>query len=214
MSYIENNLVGNERLVYMGKMHRYCYVPSILIMIIGMMIAGWTPDMSSSMSDKMDEYEAVSEFKSGVSEKVDKITGKVSDFASNIGFSEHAVSLAEIVSELRKFYFGVILIFLSGLALIRTYFDKLGTEHAVTTRKIITKEGLISVDTKELSLERIEGIKVHQTMMDRMIGKGDLTISGIGMEQIDIKGLAQPAQFRIVALRTIERYKRTFNRQA
>ncbi|MCH2037326.1 MAG: PH domain-containing protein [Rickettsiales bacterium] len=210
-SYIENNLVGNERLIYMGKIHRYCYVPSIIIFIIGMMIAGWTPDMTSSVSNKMTEYEAVSEFRDDISQKVDNITGKVSDFASDIGISEHAFTLGEIVAELRKFYFGVILMFLSALALMRAYMDKLGTEHAVTTRKIISKTGLVSVDTKELSLERIEGIKVHQTMMDRMIGRGDLTISGIGLEQIDIKGLAKPSQFRIAALRTIERYKRTIN---
>lgn len=199
-SYIENNLVGNERLIYKGKMHRYCYMPSIIIFVFGMMITGWTPDMSSSVSDKMTEYEAVSEFRDDITQRVDNITGKVSGFVADIGLSEHVFTFGEIVSELRKVYFGVILMFLSAMALI----DKVGTEHAVTTRKIISKTGLVGVDTKELNLERIQGIKVHRSMMDRMIGRGDLTINGIGLEQIDIKGLANPSQFRIAALRTID----------
>ena len=112
-SYVKKNLVGSERLIYMGKKHRYCYVPYIVVLIIGILISTWTPEMSSVISDKLDEYESVTELRDGFSKKVDNIGRKVNRLAQDIGVSEHTGSMVGIIAELRKLYIGAILIFIS-----------------------------------------------------------------------------------------------------
>jgi uncharacterized membrane protein YdbT with pleckstrin-like domain len=46
----------------------------------------------------------------------------------------------------------------------------------VTTDRVIRRSGLIAKQSIEISLERISDVRFHQTILERLLGAGDLTI--------------------------------------
>jgi uncharacterized membrane protein YdbT with pleckstrin-like domain len=87
--------------------------------------------------------------------------------------------------------FGVGLI-LWGVAYVRIK----STEIAVTTRRLIVKHGLISRSTVEINLNKVESIRVDQSMLGRLLDFGTLVISGTGTAHAPIVGVAEPMSFR------------------
>jgi uncharacterized membrane protein YdbT with pleckstrin-like domain len=52
-----------------------------------------------------------------------------------------------------------------------------GTSHfVVTTDRVIRRTGLIAKQSIEISLERISDVRFHQSIVERLLGAGDLTI--------------------------------------
>lgn len=84
---------------------------------------------------------------------------------------------------------GLILI---AVALIR----RLTTELVLTDRRIITKSGLISRDTVEMNLAKIESIHVNQGLLGRILNYGDVTVVGTGASLEPLRGIANPLQLR------------------
>ncbi|MDO8597339.1 MAG: PH domain-containing protein, partial [Sulfuricaulis sp.] len=70
------------------------------------------------------------------------------------------------------------------------------TELAVTNKRIISKSGVIQRTTMELSLDKIESIKVDQGIMGRILNFGLITISGTGGDKTPIESIADPLQFQ------------------
>ena len=70
------------------------------------------------------------------------------------------------------------------------------TEVAITTKRIIFKEGFISRSTVEINLGKVESVRVDQTLMGRMLDYGTLVISGTGMAAAPIQGITNPLAFR------------------
>lgn len=70
------------------------------------------------------------------------------------------------------------------------------TELAVTNRRVIAKFGLISRDTIEISVARIESIQVNQGLWGRMLNYGTVVFAGAGTPQATIRHLADPLAFR------------------
>src|SRR5690349_5638380 len=60
------------------------------------------------------------------------------------------------------------------------YVELMTSEFAVTSSRLILKVGLISRYTTELLLTKVETIGVQQGLMGRMLGYGDLTVTGTG----------------------------------
>lgn len=54
------------------------------------------------------------------------------------------------------------------------------TNFAVTTDRLIYREGVLGKRGKEIPLERLNDIAVNQTLFERMIGAGDVTIESGG----------------------------------
>ena len=78
------------------------------------------------------------------------------------------------------------------------------TELAVTNRRVIAKFGLIRRDTIEIQVGRIESVQVHQGVMGRLLGYGNVVFSGAGTPQVKIDDLADPLGFRSAVLRAQE----------
>lgn len=70
------------------------------------------------------------------------------------------------------------------------------TEMAVTTRRVVVKQGLVSRKTIEMLLNKIETIEVSEPMTGRMLGYGSITIVGTGGTSEPFHKLAHPLQFR------------------
>ena len=70
------------------------------------------------------------------------------------------------------------------------------TEIAVTSHRIVIKTGLFRLDTNEIALHNIEGVRVHQNLWGRMLGYGRLKIEGTGVDAVEIPEIARPVEFR------------------
>ena len=54
------------------------------------------------------------------------------------------------------------------------------TEIAVTNRRVIYKRGFISRTTAEMHMDKIESVRVDQSILGRILGYGRVTIMGTG----------------------------------
>ncbi len=93
---------------------------------------------------------------------------------------------------------GVLLaVVIVGLLVLGWVYVKVkATEVAITSKRIILKEGLISRSTVEINLGKVESVRVDQSLMGRLLGFGTLVISGTGMAAAPIQGIADPLAFR------------------
>ena len=70
------------------------------------------------------------------------------------------------------------------------------TEIGITTHRFIKKTGLFSVQTDELAIQNIEGVKLSQSFWGRILGYGHLRIEGTGVDAITLPNIADPIRFR------------------
>ena len=82
------------------------------------------------------------------------------------GFLVHAILL--ILVAVGLFFLG------------RAWFDQWVTEIAVTNRRVIYKHGLVSRTTDEMLMDKIESVKIDQSILGRMLNYGKVTILGTG----------------------------------
>lgn len=72
---------------------------------------------------------------------------------------------------------------LAGVAIllfVPTWLHRLGTEIAVTDRRIILKRGLIQRHTIEINMDKVESIDVDQSILGRIFDYGTITVHGTG----------------------------------
>jgi len=79
------------------------------------------------------------------------------------------------------------------------------TEMAVTTRRVVVKQGLVSRKTIEMLLNRIETIEVSEPMIGRMLGYGSITMIGTGGTSEPFHKIAHPLQFRSEVQQQLEK---------
>jgi len=70
------------------------------------------------------------------------------------------------------------------------------TEIVVTTYRFVYKTGLISRNTQEVSLNKIEEITLHQSVWGRLFDYGSLTMRGTGVGVIDLPNIDEPIKVR------------------
>ena len=70
------------------------------------------------------------------------------------------------------------------------------TEIVVTTYRFVYKTGLISRNTQEVSLSKIEEITLHQSVWGRILGYGKLVLRGTGVGVISLPDLDDPVDLR------------------
>ncbi len=92
---------------------------------------------------------------------------------------------------------GAAALLLCGLvAIIAGAVRRNATEMAVTTRRVVVKQGLVSRKTIEMLLNKIETIEVSEPMIGRMMGYGSITMVGTGGTSEPFHKIAHPLQFR------------------
>ena len=78
------------------------------------------------------------------------------------------------------------------------------TEYAITSRRIIRRQGLFSRQTTETLLHNVESIDVEQTVLGRVIGYGSIKVTGTGGLCTHILNVANPLGFRREAQEAVE----------
>ncbi len=63
---------------------------------------------------------------------------------------------------------------------VRAWWKSFTTEIAVTTTRVVHKEGFINRYTNEMNLEKIESVQVDQSILGRIFGYGTIFIRGTG----------------------------------
>jgi uncharacterized membrane protein YdbT with pleckstrin-like domain len=91
------------------------------------------------------------------------------------------------------------------MAMIAGVVRRNATEMAVTTRRVVIKQGLFSRKTIELLLNKIETIEVSEPMVGRMLGYGSITMVGTGGTSEPFHKIAHPLEFRSEVQQQLEK---------
>ena len=70
-------------------------------------------------------------------------------------------------------------LFISTIVFVSRIIAYLTTEYAMTNKRIILKQGFIRKDTDELNCEKVENIRISQSIIGRILKYGDLQFTGI-----------------------------------
>ena len=76
------------------------------------------------------------------------------------------------------------------------YLQRRCSEFAVTNKRVIIKLGVLSTRSIELLLTKIEAIAVTQSLAGRMLGYGEIVVTGSGGTTEDFAGIQAPLEFR------------------
>jgi uncharacterized membrane protein YdbT with pleckstrin-like domain len=131
---------------------------------------------------------------------------------SNLLSGETVVYRAEISlwSVAHLIFFGVILLVAYGLGivfLLWAFIRYKTTEFAVTDKRIIAKTGLISRNTVEMFLDKVESLHVEQTVAGRILNFGTITIRGTGSTEEPIKNISAPLALRKQFMQAADLYR-------
>jgi hypothetical protein len=89
-------------------------------------------------------------------------------------------------------------VFLTLHALIRVFnagVHYLGTEYAITNRRVVEKTGFFDYSEKDILLNRIEGVLVFQTVVGKMLGFGTVVVNGVGGGYDVFEQICNPVEF-------------------
>jgi uncharacterized membrane protein YdbT with pleckstrin-like domain len=76
------------------------------------------------------------------------------------------------------------------------WFHRWTTETDVTNLRVVHKEGFISRETFEMSLDKVESVDVRQSILGRILNYGNVEIFGVGEGNKTIETIASPLEFR------------------
>lgn len=102
----------------------------------------------------------------------------------------------------------LVLLLVAAVWLGVTYAKWATTNVVVTTDRLIHRMGVLGKQGKEIPLERVNDISVHQTFFERILGAGDVTIeSGGERGQQVFTDIAKPFAVQNVIYSEMERAK-------
>ena len=85
---------------------------------------------------------------------------------------------------------------IGAVLFVPAWLRRLGTEVAVTDRRVIYNTGLIRRRSIEINMDKVESVDVDQSILGRLFGYGSITIRGTGESIEPLWGIAHPIEFR------------------
>jgi len=86
---------------------------------------------------------------------------------------------------------------LSMLFALAAVLDHYFTEYSITTRRVLTKRGVIRRRVSEVNIRKVEGVSVRQTVLGRILGYGDVIVRGTGTEHLTIRMVQAPLLVKV-----------------
>jgi uncharacterized membrane protein YdbT with pleckstrin-like domain len=74
--------------------------------------------------------------------------------------------------------------------------NKWTTERVLTQFRLIKKTGWIVRKTEEIQIKKMEEINLDQSILQRLLDSGNITISGMGTGMIEMKWIDEPLVFQ------------------
>lgn len=121
-----------------------------------------------------------------------------------MSYIEESLSRDEEIQHLFKLHWfskiylfiGIILLpftlFLSAFFVIYEWLRLRSIEQGVTNKRVILKTGIISRKTEEMKLTSIETVEIHQSIVGRIFGFGNVRVTGRGISDVIYKGIDDP----------------------
>lgn len=100
--------------------------------------------------------------------------------------------------------FGLILLLLAAAVCGGAFMTYKSAEFAVTTSRLILKQGWLSQHTLELQLNKVEVMNVDQTLTGRLFGFGTLRVGGTGGTKEVFSMVSHPEEFRTAVHAQVE----------
>lgn len=107
-----------------------------------------------------------------------------------------ALTVVLRIYEPEYWYLGAGLAGIGLLLAIGPLIRYVGTEFAVTNKRVLSKTGFIQRESDETLLSKVEAIAVDQTILGRLLGYGTLRITGSGGTEDAFPRIAHPLEFR------------------
>src|SRR6476660_6849278 len=93
-------------------------------------------------------------------------------------------------------YSAYALALVAAVLLVQQWFQWWVTEIAVTDRRVIYKKGFIRRQTNEMNMDKVESVRIDQSILGRMLDYGDVTILGTGEGFETLRTIASPIELR------------------
>ena len=178
MSYIKTSQTRREHIWYSSPMHWIVIAQPILVIAIG---CGVLLGMFSTDTLPPSILDLVKEWMLGIPLEKDPFPG-----ATWLVGAAVSATIAGVFS------------------FIRSFIRKSTTEYVLTTRRIVAKWGLVARNTYELSLDRVEGAYVRQTVVGRLLNYGTVFIRGTGGSTVAFVLVRKPITFRMALAEALE----------
>ena len=107
----------------------------------------------------------------------------------------HAMHFMEYWLIMRD-YVGLLVLVVGFIMLCRRIIDRRYSEFVVTNKRILQKTGYFRVSTMELQLSAVEGVRIDQGYIDRILNSGTLKVMGTGGTLTVFKNIEDPIEFR------------------
>jgi uncharacterized membrane protein YdbT with pleckstrin-like domain len=69
-------------------------------------------------------------------------------------------------------------------------------EHGVTNKRVIYKRGIVSRKTEEMKIGSIETVEIDQGIWGRMLGFGDVKVTGRGISDVVFRTIDDPMEVK------------------
>ena len=69
-------------------------------------------------------------------------------------------------------------------------------EHGVANKRVIFKHGIISRNTEEMKLGSIETVRIDQSVWGRILGFGDIRVTGKGISDVVFRRMNDPMELK------------------
>ena len=100
-------------------------------------------------------------------------------------------------------------LFVVGIGLVSllwAYVRYKTTEFAVTDKRIIAKTGLITRNTVEMFLDKVESLNVEQSVLGRVLDYGTVGIRGTGVTEEVMRNISNPVKLRKQFMAAADKY--------
>ena len=94
------------------------------------------------------------------------------------------------------FIFGFMLFIIPSILGLYLILKIIFTEQGVTTKKGLKKVGIISRNTEELLLSKVETVEIKQGVLGRILGFGDVPLTGTGSSSLVFNTISNPMKVK------------------
>lgn len=90
---------------------------------------------------------------------------------------------------------GGILILVGVVWFLGNLLDFLTSEYGITNQRVLYKAGFIRRSTVEMMIDKVESVRINQSIAGRIFGYGTLTLTGTGGTNKPLKFIRNPQKF-------------------
>ena len=178
MTYFEQTASKDEKILFEGKISFWNFLGLISLAILL---------VTSSVMDNPSSY---------------LITSEVPTFIQVFFIAPVAILRAVLVDRWSSiapenaFLISLLPAAIAALLLVYACLLVKTTELVISSKRVFAKIGIISTQTIEIDLNKIEGVTVSQGIIGTILGYGTVSVSGTGTSKTPISGIRRPKIFR------------------